>query len=122
MAPLAAARSAPGLSRVELLWFDDCPNHEAAATMLREVLDEAGDTTPITSVEVPDEQTGRSVRFPGSPTIRINGIDVEPGFVDGKDYTPRCRLYATPQGLRGLPAREWVVAAIAAARSAPPRT
>lgn len=45
--------------------------------------------------------TAASVRFPGSPTIRINGRDVDPGYVDSGDYTPRCRLYRTSDGLPG---------------------
>jgi len=33
------------------------------------------------------------LRFPGSPTIRVDGRDVQPGFEDPADYTSRCRLY-----------------------------
>ena len=100
--------------RVELLWFQDCPNHAAAEAMLREVMAEQGIAIPIERIEVPDEATGNAVCFPGSPTIRVDGRDVEPGWQPCEDCTPRCRLYFTGTGLRGLPEREWVVEALRA--------
>lgn len=59
--------------RVALLWFEDCPNHEAAESFLREGLIAEGVDVAIERVEVPDEATGIRVVFPGSPTIRIDG-------------------------------------------------
>ena len=100
---------------IELLWSDDCPSHEAAEVMVREVLGEVGVSAPIERIKVPDEETGKRVIFPGSPTIRIDGRDVEPGWEKCEDCTPRCRLYATSEGLRGLPERQWVVDAVLAA-------
>ena len=97
---------------IQLLWFEDCPNHEPAKKMLAEVLHELGVTEPIERIEVPDVETGGKVRFPGSPTIRINGSDIEPGWESSGDYTPRCRLYMTSEGLRGPPERGWVKRAV----------
>ena len=101
--------------RIELLWFRDCPNHAAAEAMLREVLREQGVAARIERIEVPDLETGNRVCFPGSPTIRVNGRDVEPGWGRCSECTPRCRLYATAEGLRGLPERRWVEDAVRAA-------
>lgn len=103
--------------RIELLWFEDCPNHATAESLLRDVLDEEGIDASVERIEVPDEETGRRVRFPGSPTIRIDGQDVEPGFDDPGDYSPRCRVYATAAGLRGVPERQWIVDAVSQASS-----
>ena len=103
--------------KVQLLWFEDCPNHETAEIMLREVMSEEGVVATIERIEVPDEQTGNAVIFPGSPTIRIDGRDVEAGWEECEDCTPRCRLYPTSEGLRGLPERQWVVDAVRAASS-----
>lgn len=64
--------------KIELLWFEDCPNHEPAEQMLAEVLAELNIGDPIAQVEVPDIQTGNEVTFPGSPTIRIDDVDIEP--------------------------------------------
>lgn len=104
--------------QIEFLWFDDCPNHDRARALLLELMAERGIETEIEDVDVSDLATGERVQFPGSPTIRVDGVDVEPGYLDSGDYTPRCRLYATADGLRGLPEREWVGAALDRAATA----
>ena len=101
--------------KVQLLWFEDCPNHHPAEQMLREVLAENGVTGEIERIEVPDLETGNRLTFPGSPTIRIDRVDVEPGWEPCEDCTPRCRLYATSGGLRGLPERAWIEQSVARA-------
>ena len=60
-------------------------------------------------------QTRRWPRFPGSPTIRVDGVDVEPEFTDPGDYTPRCRIYWTESGASGIPERAWIESGIDAA-------
>lgn len=93
---------------VELLWFGDCPHREAARRLLAEVLAEVAPGTPVHDLDATDPTVAASLRFPGSPTIRIDGRDVDPDYVDSGDYAPRCRLYRTNEGLRGLPERRWI--------------
>jgi hypothetical protein len=93
---------------VELLWFSDCPNHPAARALLQDVIAEVAPGTPIRDVDATNPATAGRLRFPGSPTIRVDGVDVDPSFIDPGDYTPRCRLYRTSAGLRGLPERSWI--------------
>jgi hypothetical protein len=97
---------------VELLWFSDCTNHPAARRMLEEVIAEVAPGTSMHEVDVTDPATAARIRFPGSPTIRVDGRDIDPTFTDPGDYTPRCRLYRTSAGLRGLPERQWIVDAL----------
>jgi hypothetical protein len=97
---------------VELLWFAECPNHAAARRLLTNALAELAPGTVIDDVDATDPAVALIRRFPGSPTIRINGEDVDPSFRDPGDYTPRCRLYWTSDGLRGLPERAWIDAAL----------
>jgi hypothetical protein len=97
---------------VELLWFDDCPNHPAARTLLHELVARLAPGSEIRDIDASDPAVAQRVRFPGSPTIRVDGRDVQPGFEDPGDYTPRCRLYWTDQGLARIPAREWIEAAL----------
>lgn len=66
-------------------------------------------------IDATDAAVAERVRFPGSPTIRVNGRDVAPGFVDPGEYAPRCRIYWTSEGARGLPERAWLEAALDAA-------
>lgn len=98
--------------RVELLWFSDCPNHEAAERLLRGRMEVLGVHAEVERIQVEDEARGVEVCFPGSPTIRVDGVDVEPGWTECEDCTPRCRLYPTRDGLRGLPEVAWIDAAL----------
>lgn len=97
---------------VELLWFSDCANHPAARRMLQDVIDELAPGTPIREIDATDAAIAERLHFPGSPTIRVDGRDVDPSFIDPGDYTPRCRLYWTDAGLRGLPERRWIESAL----------
>lgn len=65
-------------------------------------------------IDATDPSVARGHRFPGSPTIRVDGSDVDPSFQDPGDYTPRYRLYNTAAGLRGVAERSWVEAALRA--------
>lgn len=100
--------------RAQLLWFAGCPNTEAARAMLRDVVARLAPDTVVEDVDVTDVSLAEHLRFPGSPTIRIDGVDVEPGFRDPGDYTPRCRLYRTSDELSGLPDRAWIEEALRA--------
>ena len=80
--------------------------------MLDELFDELAPGTPVHEIDATDPAVAQRHRFPGSPTIRVDGRDVDPSFEDPGDYTPRCRLYRTPGGLRGLPQRDWIEAAL----------
>jgi hypothetical protein len=101
--------------KIEFLWFDDCPNHEAARALLLSVLQERRIDAPIEDIDATDPDKANRLRFPGSPTIRIDGVDIEPGFVDPEEYTPRCRIYFTNAGMVGVPERIWIEQALAAA-------
>jgi hypothetical protein len=96
--------------KVEILYVADCPSHPAAVTLVRDVLAAQGVTAEIAEVLVSDERAAHKLKFPGSPTIRINGRDVaEP--TEGAVFALNCRLY--PGSLRiGLPPVELVHRAV----------
>ena len=98
--------------KVEVLYFDGCPSHEALLPRLYGLLSSSRASTEIELVRVDDAETAERERFLGSPTVRIDGQDVEPGAADRDDFGVKCRLFATPDGLRGVPADEWVIAAL----------
>lgn len=112
---MAAGTARPTrMPRVELLWFQDCPNHPAARALLEELIAELAPGARIEDIDATEPAVAQRHRFPGSPTIRIDGRDVDPAFEDPGEYTPRCRLYRTSSGLGGLPARAWIEAAVVA--------
>lgn len=98
--------------RVELLWSEGCPHARAARALVDDVARGLRLSPRVEEVQIEDEASGRRVCFPGSPTIRVAGVDVEPGWEPCSDCTPRCRVYATPAGLRGLPERSWIERAL----------
>ncbi len=73
---------------------------------------------PLVDIDATDPAVAAKKRFPGSPTVRVDGVDVDPSYVDPGDYTPRCRLYRTSTGLRGTPEAAWIETAMAAAAAA----
>ena len=93
--------------RVELLYFDGCPNHHAAEVLIREVFLEEGLKPQVVRVPVETPDAALQERFLGSPTIRINGKDIDPEGDDGQ-YALRCRVYRYNNRLSGVPDKEMV--------------
>jgi hypothetical protein len=79
--------------QVELLKIPDCPGADIAYDRLREVLDGLGVGEAIRTIEIATEERARQLRFPGSPTLRIDGRDVEPSAERIGQYALACRLY-----------------------------
>jgi len=104
--------------RIEVLYFDGCPGHERLMPRLRELLATAGVEDPVDLVQVESLQDAERQRFLGSPTLRIDGVDVDPSAGGRSDYGLKCRLYRTDGGQQTLPADEWMLAAIERARAA----
>ena len=82
---------------VELLWWDGCPSHPEALADLQRILREEGVEAEVSRIEVTDDEQARRERFPGSPTIRIDGHDVIPPG-DGEPFSLTCRVYQTRDG------------------------
>lgn len=79
--------------KIEFLYFPDCPSHERALQLLQEVLEEEGVSDPIQIYCVETEEQVQLHRFVGSPTIRINGQDIDPRLAPATPYRLTCRLY-----------------------------
>ena len=94
--------------KIELLYFDGCPNHETALTNLKEVLSEAGikDEIEVINIEKPKDVTKH--RFLGSPSIRINNKDLEITEDDFTEYSMRCRRYKNGNVMEGYPSKELI--------------
>lgn len=96
---------------IEILYMPGCPNHQPAIRRIEEILRSEEVDAPVQEIPVTDEVMARSLRFPGSPTVRINGLDAEP---DGEQSSGlACRLYA---GGQGVPSQETLQRAISSAK------
>jgi hypothetical protein len=100
--------------KIELLYFDGCPNHELLLPRLRDLLDHAGLDEEIHLRRVESLEAAESERFLGSPTLRIDGRDVDPGAAERSDFGLKCRLYRSDAGLTGVPAEQWILDAVGA--------
>jgi len=98
--------------RVEVLYFDGCPTYLEAEKTLRTVLAQEAAEAVVELVAVNTDEEAQRLRFPGSPTIRVDGEDLFP-VPDRAGYALGCRMYATPEGMRGSPTAEMVRASLA---------
>jgi hypothetical protein len=99
--------------RIELLYFEGCPSVEQLQADLRELLIGAGIGEDVELRRVESVEDAERERFLGSPTVRVNGRDVEPGAEDRRDYGLKCRLYRRDGNATGAPPGRWIVEAIA---------
>lgn len=101
--------------RVEVLYIRDCPHHAPALAMVREALRQQGLDWPVEEIEVRDPSQAQVLAFIGSPTIRINGHDIEPLEQQQGFYGFGCRTYRVDGRTTGVPPAECVRAAIRSA-------
>ncbi len=101
--------------RVEILYFDGCPNHEPTRALVERVAAELRVEPTIQLVDVVDPDAAADLRFLGSPTIRVDGRDVEPGADERHEFVLSCRVYRTERGLAGQPDEAWIRAALSGA-------
>jgi hypothetical protein len=95
-------RTEGDVMRVELLFLDGCPSHERLLPRVRRV------ATP---------EEAEHQRFLGSPTVRVDGRDVEPGASERSDYGLKCRIYRSEElGQSALPPERWIRAALEVGR------
>jgi hypothetical protein len=83
---------------IELRWWAGCPSTEPARAELHELLHGLGlSDIEVRMTEVVSDEEARASRFPGSPTILIDGEDVvTPG--PGEPIGLTCRVYRRRDG------------------------
>ena len=99
---------------LEVLYFDGCPSHQQLMPALRTLAGEYG--VQLTLRRIEDVADAEHRRFLGSPSVRVNGVDVEPGADERTDFGMHCRLYRSRDGQAGLPPESWIRQALEAAR------
>ena len=99
---------------IELLYFDGCPAYKTALKDLKQVVKELGIRAKIEMVRVGSDDEARSNGFIGSPTIRVNGKDIDPTASGREDYGMSCRVYRVDGRLLGHPPKEMIRTALAA--------
>jgi len=93
---------------IEILYFDGCPNVDATRALVERVGHEFGVEPDVELVEVSDVAMAERLRFVGSPTVRVDGADVEPAADERVGFALSCRIYRTGRGTSGTPDEAWI--------------
>jgi len=99
--------------RVELLYFDGCPSYERLLPRLRELVAESAPGAEVELRRVESIDDAERMRFIGSPTVRVDGMDVDPTASKRDDFGLQCRLYRTGEGTAPVPPDDWIRHALA---------
>jgi len=94
--------------RIRVLYFEGCPNHRPVVESISRLVQRHGLDADIEVVEVSADDVVRH-RFLGSPTIQVDGVDIDPAARERADFAMSCRVYGTPDG---LPSEEMLLAAL----------
>ncbi len=98
--------------KIEILYMPECPHYLAALELVQEVLAATGISAEVELIRVETEADAHRLEFMGSPTVRVDGVDVEPHVTfasparqpaGGRDFGLRCRSYAADGQARGWP-------------------
>jgi hypothetical protein len=104
--PLATGRLLGTRLKIEFRYWEGCPSHPEALRLLEDVLEERGVDAEIEVRAVRSQEEAEELGFPGSPTILVDGRDVDPiGARDRPALT--CRIYHLPDGrVSPIPSRD----------------
>lgn len=88
--------------QVEILYFEGCPHYQSTRALVEQIAAELRLEPELRLIEVGDVNEAAELRFLGSPSVRVDGRDVEPG-AEEREAVFSCRVYPTQHGLSGLP-------------------
>lgn len=97
---------------VEVMVFDGCPNIDVALERARAAVTSANVQADVRVVRVESDEEARRLRFLGSPTVRVDGADIDPTAIGRDDFGLQCRIYSVGGRLEGAPPAEWIVSAL----------
>ena len=99
--------------KIEFLYFDGCASYQPALNLLKMILRKEGIESPVKMIQVESDAMAEGLKFPGSPTIRINGKDIDDTHESiSEGYSKKCRVYDENGMLKGVPPAELIQRAI----------
>ena len=93
--------------KIELLYFDNCPSYKRALANIKAALKEENLQAELIMIKVESEEKAQRVGFQGSPSVRINGKDLE-GRNEGFSFS--CRLYRENGKPSTAPSKDVIIA------------
>jgi hypothetical protein len=101
-----------GEMRVEVLYFEGCPNHVLTVERVRTELQSFDLPKEIREVEIHSQAEADAHGFLGSPTVRVNGVDIEHEARNLTSYGMSCRTYLDGTVRSGLPSSDLIRSAL----------
>jgi hypothetical protein len=89
--------------KIDFLYSKATGRSAEAEENLKLALEATDPKIEVVYTEVYDSEDARAKRFLGSPSIRVDGIDVEYGDREPDEYQAGTRYYNTPQGWKPYP-------------------
>lgn len=86
---------------ITLLYFDGCPSWKMGLENLKSALQSEQLEAKIEMKNIETAELAQKEQFLGSPSFRVNGKDLWPE--EREDYKLSCRIYNTPDGMKGFP-------------------
>lgn len=101
-----------GKRNVELLYFEGCPTYKTTLRDLEEIVKQGSLDAQITLIRVESDGDARRLQFLGSPTVRVDGVDIDPAARESKDFGLSCRVYRVDGRISGSPSKEMLKRAL----------
>ena len=102
--------------KIEVLYLAGCPNHPPAVARVSDILRQEIVSAELVEIEIKDATTAHQLKFLGSPSIRIDGRDVETAARSSRAFGFVCRTYVDEGKPVGVPPVEWIRAALQEAK------
>ena len=94
--------------KIEVFYIAGCPNRQPAVERVKELSQEFRLPGNLLEVPVTDSASAIAVRFLGSPTIHVNGVDIEPSSRTSSQFGLTCRMYLDGPQREGVPSVELI--------------
>ncbi len=89
--------------KIEYLYSTSVGRQPEVEEAVKLALEATGVEADVDYIEITDSEAAHRAKFLGSPTIRVNGIDVEYGDRPPEEYQAGSRYYNTPEGWKPYP-------------------
>jgi len=96
---------------VEILYTDACPFWKETLKTINDVVKELNIVITVKKTRITSEEEARRHRFPGSPTVRINGVDIDPAAKETEGYIG-CRIYLYEGRTYESPSKQMIKSAL----------
>ncbi len=104
------------MMKITLMLSEGCAHKDQARALLNEAIAETGVEADIEEIVVRTDEDAKMANVIGSPSIKVEGLDVEYADREPDETSNGCRYYNTPAGWKPFPEKGMIVRAITRAQ------